>query len=75
MYPFLAMSLMGYGSQGHNPLTILPEKHAIALYKKVGELQISETMVRRREQFLAPNGIHIPKVPTRRIDWENEKEF
>jgi hypothetical protein len=66
---------MGKGSQGHKPPVIPPEKYACALYKKLGELHSSETMVRRRENFLAPNGIHTPNVPTRRIDWENKRRI
>jgi hypothetical protein len=52
MYPFLATHLMVKCSQGHNISVILPKKHACALHKNLGEINGSETMVRRREKFL-----------------------
>ena len=73
MYPFLSLSMMVQSSRGHKLSAILPVKHACASYKKLNELHRSETMLRRREKFLAPNGIHTPKVPTRSIDWENKR--
>ena len=69
------MSLMVCGSQGHKPFAILPEKHVCTSYKKLGELHSSETMVRMRENFFAPNGIHTPNVPTCRIDWESKRRL
>jgi hypothetical protein len=69
------MRLMDLGSQGHKPSAILPEKHACALYKKLGELQSSETMERRGEKFLAPIGSHSTNVPTSRIEWENKRRI
>jgi hypothetical protein len=39
IYTFLDMCLMEYGSQGHKPSAIHPEKQACALYKKLCELQ------------------------------------
>jgi hypothetical protein len=75
MYPFLAMRLMVLGSQGHKPSAIPPEKHNCASDKKLGELHRYETMIRRKEKLLASNGIHIPNVPNRRIDWENKRRI
>ena len=63
------------GSQGHKPFAILPEKHVCTSYKKLDELHSSEIMLRWREKFLAPSGIHTPKVPNRRIDWENKRRI
>jgi len=75
MYTFLTMRLMVYGSQGHKPSVILPEKHACASQKKQGELHSSETMVRRREKFISPKSILTPNVPTRRIVRENKRRI